>query len=418
MACLEGMVADILFVMLANAPSVKTLWRLIRASSRMYSVFRSHRELILATVIHREIGPKILCDAQAALDSSRFSTRGLLKDEAITWIAKYQAEMNKKCLLSAISWESDSLPLCIIHRDVKFFADLFVRERLPILNRGLEKGNSVSINDQECYLEELPTTEKTRLYRGIYRYAIYGNLYYHQQNRPRKQTLLVAQAQDQSHSFLRLFPAWQVEELSCINDFIEDKILRKWKEAEDYVYETLKADPPSWDLERDRHQSRWDCDFFSHFHKVRKFKHIQKYMATMSLSDLREFLTAKDEGLIHILKKNGLNYSHDFLTEALDEEPYHPIWETPEYQEYEGALASEMKVRFEGDATSRPNEAWLWAHEYRPCELYVQSTPDFAIGEGLRRFGYVFWDSRRLQDLGLLQKELVNPFFYVSLYLY
>ena len=65
-------------------------------------------------------------------------------------------------------------------------------------------------------------------------------------------------AQDQSHSFLTLFPAWQVEELSCINDFIRDKILQKWQEVEDSFHALLMRDLASWDL--DPWNSRWKVD--------------------------------------------------------------------------------------------------------------------------------------------------------------
>jgi len=83
----------------------------------------------------------------------------------------------------------------------------------------------------------------------------------------------------------------------------------------------------------------------------------KKYMATMSLSDLREFFTAKDEELLEIIQKNGHNYCHDFLTEALEMEPYDQIWDTPEYQEHVRVFMSGVKVQFNGDAISQPNEA-------------------------------------------------------------
>jgi len=81
---------------------------------------------------------------------------------------------------------------------------------------------------------------------------------------------------------------------------------------------------------------------------------------------------------------------------------------TSKYEENELALASGVKVQFYRDDINRANEAWLWSHNYQPCELYVQNTSMFPIGQGLRRFGYVFWDSSRLQTSGLLQRELVH----------
>ncbi|RFU36329.1 hypothetical protein B7463_g69, partial [Scytalidium lignicola] len=129
------------------------------------------------------------------------------------------------------------------------------------------------------------------------------------------------------------------------------------------------------------------------------------YRSIYRISDLREIFTAQGDVLQQLVEKYARHFPSDFLTEALDEEPYHSTFITPEYEEYEQAILSDAKVRFQGDAIAGPNQAWLWAHRYQPCELYVQGTSDFPIGDCLRRFGYVFWDSDRLQRSGILQKD-------------
>jgi hypothetical protein len=88
-------------------------------------------------------------------------------------------------------------------------------------------------------------TEKMRIYRSIYRYVIYGNLFYLDHRRPGVVKVYLPSGQNQSHSFLTLFPAWQGEELSCVNDFIQDKILEKWQEVEDNFYAFSRAIHPS-----------------------------------------------------------------------------------------------------------------------------------------------------------------------------
>jgi len=99
--------------------------------------------------------------------------------------------------------------------------------------------------------------------------------------------------------------------------------------------------------------------------------------------------------------------TNDFLTEALNEEPYDSAFFTPKLKGYEQAIASGVKMQFQRDSIRSPNHAWLWAHGYQPCELYVEASRGFPVGEGLRRFGYVFWDSKRLQASKILEKELV-----------
>lgn len=80
---------------------------------------------------------------------------------------------------------------------------------------------------------------------------------------------------------------------------------------------------------------------------------------------------------------------------------------TPEYEEHQQALTSGVKVQFQGDDIDKPNEAWLWAHRFQPCELCTEPRSEFRIGEGLRRFGYGSWDSSQLHDSQLLLKERV-----------
>ena len=99
----------------------------------------------------------------------------------------------------------------------------------------------------------------------------------------------------------------------------------------------------------------------------------------------------------------------EFLAEALNEEPYDATFVTSKFEEYMQAIASGVKMQFQGDSIQNPNQAWLWAHSYQPCELYVEASHQFPVGEGLRRFGYVFWDNKRLQASGILQQELAYP---------
>jgi hypothetical protein len=105
---------------------------------------------------------------------------------------------------------------------------------------------------------------------------------------------------------------------------------------------------------------------------------------------LREIFTAEGDDLMHILQKHSYRAAEEFLTEALDEIPYHSSFVTPEYKEHKQALASGVKVPFLEDDIDNPNEGWLWAHRYQPCDLYVSATREIKTGEGLRRFGYVF----------------------------
>jgi len=188
----------------------------------------------------------MLVDARAALRSSRFTFRGLPELECIEWITKYKYQLRNQSSVPEIHSSSDAISLWQVHRDVEFIARLFVQDKLPVLS-GLEALQKPQQPDEREYtLEDLSDSEKLRLFRSIYRYAIYGDLFYYDIERPRTKKMSYLGAYEQAHTFLVLFPAWQVEELSCINDFMQDKILQKWQETEDTEFETIANDPSSW----------------------------------------------------------------------------------------------------------------------------------------------------------------------------
>jgi hypothetical protein len=182
-----------------------------------------------------------------------------------------------------------------------------------------------------------------------------------------------------------------------------DKILEKWQEMEDDHFNLVAQDPASWDVDR-QYDTRWDETFFGIGCKA-YFLAWQQGFATFPMSILLETFNAKGDTLSEIVQKYARRYQHEFLDEALDDCSYDSLYDTPEYQQHVADLENRIKVQFQGNAQDKANQAWLWAHENKPCELYVGERSEFPIGEGLRRFGYVFWDSDRLQNCEFFQKK-------------
>ncbi|KAF4637503.1 hypothetical protein G7Y89_g581 [Cudoniella acicularis] len=400
MVSLEGVVPDVLFLILLRASGMRELWGLIRASPRIYAIFRERRDAVLSAVITREIGIDIMDEARIALSTSRFDSRGLSKAQAIEWVAKYNSTQLNNSSLPEAPHGLEAMSLWRRHRDVKFIASLFLQEKLPILeSMGL-------LGDKTLTIDRLSDVERMRIYRSIYQYAIYGDVFYFDPERKGASKGVIIGGYEQSHIFLTSILAWQVEELSTMNDFITDQIMKKWQEAEDDLYKSLQDDPTTWDVER-KHDSRWETSFFSATNKA-SFSHWQHYFATLTIAELRDVFAGTGASLVKVIKKYAHRWGHAFLNEALEEEPLHATFYTSEYEAQEEARVGGVQVNFKRDAVELPNEAWLWAHKYQPCELYTTSSHDFAPGNGLRRFGYVFWDSHRLQRSQILQKGPQN----------
>jgi hypothetical protein len=408
MAGLEDLVPDILLLMLVNAPSMEVLWGFIRASPRMFAVFRDQRDIILSAVIIREIGADVLQEAQSALRSSHWSLRGIMsKKNTLEWISTYAVELSHDQPIQQTSLGAVALPLWRQHHSVRTLASLYVREKLHIATQGFRRVESEeALQGPHCYdIEDLSDTEKSRLFRAFYRFAIYGNLFFCGYGKMSEETMY---APEQCDNFLCLFPSWQIEELSCINDFVTDKVLEKWQEVEDNAYNALiAADPSTWDFDKPPYL-RQGFDIFA----TPKYKQLHdayhRYFATLNLPTLELLFTTPADQLLKIVEDNcDAVMAQEFLSEALDQDPCLSQWIKPKRNEHQQKVSAGVKVQFHQDSVSEANEAWLWIHEYRPCDLYVQPSHEIEIGEGLRRFGYVFWDSSRLHEAGVFEKAFV-----------
>jgi hypothetical protein len=286
MASLEELVPDTLFLLLLECPDISSLWAFIRASARLHSVFHDHRDIILTNVIAREIGHEILYEATSALHSSRFEARGLPKEQALDWIARYRAGTTGSTLLVSSSFYSEVLPLWKLHQDVKYFAELYVRDRFRVMN-GAASRKYFDDDNWGWDVNAVSNIETLRIYRAIYRFAIFGNLFYldPKRNLSRKTGPKFLLSNEQSHFFLSLYSAWEVEEVSCINEFMVDRIRIRWQEIEDEYYNILKDELAKWDIDRPVGQSRWEFDLFSSYSKIH-YQSWQDYSASFSLPEL------------------------------------------------------------------------------------------------------------------------------------
>ncbi|RDL41529.1 uncharacterized protein BP5553_01508 [Venustampulla echinocandica] len=411
---MENIPAEVVALILEIVPDIRSLWALVRASPHVHRIFRDeYREHILHIIIAREIGPILMGEALAALRSSRFTStqkvngedvevpiRGLPKTEALEWTESYQDVIN---VANVSPPPEDMLLLWELHKDVKVMADLFVQETLPIFLQMMKGIGEPETELAICTLEDYSTIEKQRLFRAIYRFVIFGNLF-------APSSTDVCDDEDLCEYFLCRFTIWQVEEISCINDFIRNKILLKWQEMEDNEFKRLAADPELWaaDPRPNPPTSRWRADFFSKESKSRHFKDMQANFATLSIKDLVAVFEAKDVLLEELVKTRTSAYQgarSPFLDAALDVDPGAiPIVIGGVEYEFRGEVECPVEdmLAFEGDDLASANRSWFWANKSSLGDMYVSpSSPKWESDrafEGFRRFGYVFLDYSRVEN--------------------
>lgn len=349
------------------------------------------------------------------------SSRGPPKSEALEWIENYCSESEKlkwganRRTLSPSS--DDMLPLWSLHREVKFMAQVYVQETLSILNQFITKRRPRKPVPHT--LGDLSPIEKDRLLRAIYRFVIFGNLF----GRPPTEW----SEEELCEHFLCRFPAWQVEELSCVNDFMTNMIRRKWQEMEDNEFQRLAAgDPQLWEIEPrpDPWNCRWDADFYSKETKSLCFEEMQAFFVRLPVEVLRALFQAEGAGLEELVRGWAAEWrggEGPFLGEALHVDPSEfPVVPGGELFRYEVSERSDILFAYNDpgpidrekpDDVMSANISWHWAHRWQHCEMYYSSTSNFywpgaekweefdRSHKGLRRIGYVFWDRRRLNSL-------------------
>jgi hypothetical protein len=149
-----------------------------------------------------------------------------------------------------------------MHRDVQFFTNLCVRERLYLVACGLgDLEKSVAESKPDCTLESISYTERIRLYRILIDMQLTATCFSMTAQSRRKKRSGPISSCEQFHIFLCRLPAWQFEELSFENDYINDKILQKWQETEDNLYAALITDDMSdWEVDQKPSESRWESE--------------------------------------------------------------------------------------------------------------------------------------------------------------
>jgi len=440
-SCLEKLSPELQILILLQLPSTQSLYSLIRASPQYYQVFLTWKERILSAVVGRMVIPHVLPDAIAAVGASHLEPRGPGRETVVSSIESFQYDRkidhSKKLLPLATS-----VSLCQLHRSVEYFVNDYTRRTTAALKQycqstGLTHRSEITQTPEGQHVP-LSSIEEGRLHRAFYRLELYGRLFYRKPFTEKKLSAL-----EQAHIFLAEFPPWEVEELACIRDYILLRLADVFDQVEeDFVKSILaeghnnddendtKSAPPA-DIDDDDNDNNDDDNdddehainknedededededegededgligpdrfdgkdyFFSKHSKVSYHDAYMEYMLSLGLPFLRHIFEASGEERTRSIIANG-QHGGDFLSKALKAPPK----QTVALEEEETAEDNGLVLQFQEDNLTERNEAWLWSKDFRPSVLWNE------LGaEGLREWGYVFWDSSRLRASDIL----------------
>lgn len=206
---MEALPPELKIEVMQRADEISALSTLIHSIPSFFNVFTKAKTTILRSVLRRAIQPLVTQDALTVLDSSKLTVSGT--EEVRRFLESYKYRLKIKdplTLTESLSPLSTHMDLSRKHKLVEWFThDLCttILSSPPFTRQGETKSLPVS------------TEETVRIHRALYRFELYCDLF-----RP---TIPSRLGPDEAREqLLDLWPAWEVEELSCIHTYLSRRL--------------------------------------------------------------------------------------------------------------------------------------------------------------------------------------------------
>ncbi|KAF5549843.1 hypothetical protein FMEXI_4095 [Fusarium mexicanum] len=226
---------------------------------------------------------------------------------------------------------------------------------------------------------QISTTETRRIQRAFYRYQLFCNLF----------GAVIRKRHDNGTNderlqrFLRNFEPWEIEEILCINEFVQDK----YKDVLDDVTWDFHPDDPETRVRRK--------DLFTLLRTYGAELFDKSYiigMSSLGLTALSAIFEAQGQvALIELVSQHVAALDGDWLFEATK----HHKRRGRLFTDSDEAPDSQEPMPFRGDGEHLPPLAWVFARKDTYSNLYGA----YSI-RSLREWGYVMWDASRLTSSG------------------
>ena len=395
---------------LMYAETPEDLYSLIQASPRLLQVFLLNKRRILSVVARRQFHPNVLSEALTVSKICAFE-QPLSRETAMKYSRIDEAEIKE--WQSTTSTTSESASMCHLARDVRFFIEDFARNTLPIAE-GLSHSLEFEVvpeywPENPVRYSQLSNTEIGRLQRAFCRFEIYrrlfarchGSLDHNSKHCPWDPLF---SATEQADLYLKQFPDYQIIEIQCIRDYLYRRLRGICNQIEDEAVNTLPPDIFLDLADSDiRPGSEHGIHLFTDDGKYNQDAHIE-HLLSLGLPYLRRVFEASGDlrNALFVRFCPGLDttiinhHDYHFITAAFDNLGENPAYETPP----DDIDSIDFWWGPDLEDLSRPG-VWYWAYPTGPRS----GLNDTSIG-GLKAWGFIFWNSERLHDIGILHRDL------------
>ncbi|KAL8681433.1 MAG: hypothetical protein Q9186_002438 [Xanthomendoza sp. 1 TL-2023] len=377
---LEALLPELQAQIMRNINSVPDLLSLLRASPRFYQVFRTRKEYIVTQVAFNHFDPQIIDDVWNLAKAMQLPRplEGIRLHDFLEEIKMVSTEdLQPSIPLNIMA------PLCKIGETIAWFVQDYHRSSLQLLTT---LGNDMDLKqDPDVLHSSLSAVEQGRLQRAFCRFEVFSCLFH-----------TPADAEEVRYSYgesylLDGFLQDEVEEVACIRDYLVRRLCGVFADVEN---DALAGETSESIMKLGENTSPYD--WFSRAGKNSHPRFIE-YIMSRGLAFVRRIL--KSEGLdrAHLVIANSIERIY-YLTYVLkNPDPFEPLGEKD--KEYD-AGRFDGEEDFRGDHLDLLSQGLLWANKNKVPEDFNREPL-----KGLRDWGYIFWDSRRLQASGVLDLD-------------
>ncbi|CZR40538.1 uncharacterized protein FPRO_05438 [Fusarium proliferatum ET1] len=351
--------------------SITDLSALVHASPTFHEQYRLDRAFWLWHCLQLEMG-HVFVDAYIAnqCNSPEFRLKRN-RERVLLFIEDYKSHRSMITeVLTKCPDEDEMLSIAAFHSSV-------IR---PLMNHYVSwaHGNMELLSTPK----DISRTEERRIMRGFYRFQIFSNLFGAVKDVDHGESFLGSE--ERLSLFLADFMAWEIEEMLCINAFVQ----AKYESVFQAIQWDLHPDNPSFDSSRTGpHTPPGAFHLANHMSS----EWYRNGMVSRGLCVLSSVFKAQGHlKLVEVVSEEIVAVVDDLLFRSTLSY-YQEARRENQHSDRDQAQDDREKMVFSRDSDGSPPLAWVifWK------ETYSNLFGDF-IPQSLRQWGYVMWDSDRL----------------------
>ncbi|KAH6842393.1 hypothetical protein B0I37DRAFT_345361 [Chaetomium sp. MPI-CAGE-AT-0009] len=392
---LETLPPELRHLILGSIDNLEDLKTLVFASPVYHQQYLHSRRWFLRRTLQTTLGNgNVLADAYAAHTSGSLHEKGF---ESVIHPDTFRLFMDQYIAHRSVDPEKLWAEAAATEEDLAEMAAFYLAVARPLL----QPCASLFLTHLNSSLAvgRLSRAERTRLLRALYRYQTYCNIFGMRPGGDDKPFDLPNE--ERLVSFFGLFSPWEVEEICCIYILVRNK----YEDIFDAIQADVDKDHPRFHGSENPYAPAGSFNLSLAYQRT----NLREGTASRGLRPFLEVVQASDhETLVGKMQQYMVAHTH-FIEDAMTWSTQHRRRQRyPTAQDQAQTRRDRLPFPGDDDDPGGPPLAWviMWRGQYK--NEYGR-----AIEDRFKKWGYVFWDCKRLNASGRKEKlasDLRNPY--------